>query len=86
LLHSCDDEGWRWADYRSKKIEIDRHDIDKLGVQINEETKIVENLREALKRLWLKRKAIESLKDRRRREFRKEVTRKDQKAIDEASR
>lgn len=74
------------APYQSAKIRADIADLKRLEGAIANEQRMAEKYRAELARLAMRRKALESLREKRRDDFRVKETRREQAAIDEAFR
>lgn len=72
-----------WAPYVATKIPADAKEIEEVGGKLKAKETEIGCKKKELNRLLLKRKGLESLKDKRRKDFRMIENRRDQKRLDD---
>ncbi len=76
-------QGFDWIHYQSEKISLDAKETAKLEKMLVEENLLLEKRRRELNRIILRKKALESLKQRKLSEFKVHESRRNQKELDE---
>lgn len=73
-----------WAHYHTTKIAFDSKEIGKLEKVLANEIQAMEKIKRELERIFRKKKALESLREKREQEFRVQENRRQQKILDDA--
>ena len=72
-----------WQYFQTNKVAVDVKELGQLEVAVRKEEVALERRRNDLNRLFQRRKALESLKEKKEKEFRMEQTHKQQNQLDE---
>jgi flagellar biosynthesis chaperone FliJ len=76
-------EGMQWVLYQNSKLDFNRKKVKEVIEQISVEEERLYYFKEELKKLSYKRKALESLKEKRFKEYTEQKNKKDQKILEE---
>lgn len=75
-----------WSTFRAQKISLNRSEMTSLDRQIESTQVLLDDKRWELSRMSMRKKAVEELREKKKREFEVEESRKDQKRLDEGFR